>query len=106
MGNACKFSYFSDDFYFFCNKHDNEKIINLFDKVLESFNLERNEDEVSIWDYLKYNDYNLIEKYWRKIVSDSINCFDNTKNNNVLYFTNQLIYRMSNLEDDKSRKIF
>lgn len=106
LGVDCKFSYFSDDFYFFCNKHDNEKIINLFDKVLESFNLERNEDEVSIWDYLKYNDYNLIEKYWRKIVSDSINCFDNKRDDNILYFTNQLIYRMSNLEDDKSRKIF
>lgn len=39
----CIFSYFSDDFYFFCNKEDNDGIISIFDKVLEQFDLERSD---------------------------------------------------------------
>lgn len=102
----CRFSYFSDDFYFFCNKKDNEKVINIFDYILEKYNLERNDKEIDIWTYLTYNNYNVIEKYWKKIISECRKRYDDKKDNNKLYFTNQLIYRMSNLEDDRLKNIF
>ncbi|AET66627.1 hypothetical protein Desor_0951 [Desulfosporosinus orientis DSM 765] len=102
----CSFSYFSDDFYFFCNIKDNEKVIKLFDDVLEKFDLERNDGKIETWTYLSYNNYNLIEKYWKKIRSDCKSRYDDSKNDNKLYFINQLIYRMSNLEDDKLKKTF
>ena len=105
-GIDCKFSYFSDDFYFFCNQNQNEKIINIFDTVLESYNLERNDGKVEIWTYLDYNEYHLMEKYWKKIVSESKIRYNDEKDNNKLYFVNQLIYRMSNLKDYKLKKIF
>lgn len=47
----CEFSYFSDDFYFFCNKNDNEKTVKIFDKVLEKYELERNDAKKGIWTY-------------------------------------------------------
>ena len=102
----CKFSYFSDDFYFFCNEKDQERIISIFDKALEKFNLERSDAEIEVWDYLSYNNYNLIEKYWKKIISVSKERFDNYKNDNNLYFSNQLIYRMSMLSNNKSKRTF
>lgn len=102
----CEFSYFSDDFYFFCNKEDNEKVIRIFDEALEECGLERNGSKKDIWTYLEYNNYNLIEKYWRKIMSESKFRYKEDKDNNKLYFINQLIYRMSNLKDDKLRRIF
>lgn len=102
----CCFSYFSDDFYFFCNTEDNEKIIDIFDSVLEIFDLERNDKKIEIWTYLDYNDYNLVEKYWKKIQSESEARFRYDVNDNSLYFINQLIYRMSNLKDDKSKRTF
>ena len=40
----CIFSYFSDDFYFFCNKEDNDGIISIFDKVLEPAERQRHRD--------------------------------------------------------------
>lgn len=39
----CEFNYFSDDFYFFCNENDIEKIINIFDNALEKFDFSRKE---------------------------------------------------------------
>ncbi|WP_308780128.1 hypothetical protein [uncultured Clostridium sp.] len=102
----CSFSYFSDDFYFFCNKKDNQKIIDIFDKVLEKYDLERNSAKIELWDYMEYNNYNLTEKYWRKIISESKARFNEEISNNKLYFLNQLIYRMSNLKDDRQRKTF
>ena len=100
------FSYFSDDFYFFCNKEDNKKIIKIFDKVLEKYDLERNNAKIEVWDYIEYNNYNLIEKYWKKIQGTCKFRFNKEKDDNKLYFTNQLIYRMQNLKDDKQRKTF
>ncbi|MPM77457.1 hypothetical protein SDC9_124460 [bioreactor metagenome] len=44
----CEFSYFSDDFYFFCNKNNNDKVVKIFDEVLEKYELERNEDKRKI----------------------------------------------------------
>lgn len=102
----CSFSYFSDDFYFFCNKRDNQKIIDIFDKVLELYDLERNNAKVELWEYMKYNNYNLVKKYWKKIISESKFRFNKERDDNKLYFINQLIYRMENLEDDRQRKIF
>lgn len=102
----CEFSYFSDDFFFFCNQLDNNRIINIFDMVLEEFNLERSDDDIEIWTYLSYNEFNLIEKYWKKIISESKARFDDERNNNNLYFTNQLIYRLSSLNEYKSKRTF
>lgn len=103
-----KLSYFSDDFYIFCDKKDNERIINIFDSVLEDCELERNDGKVKIWTYLDYNNYHIIDKYWKKIKSD--NEQKNASHRihkapNRLYFLNQLIYRMTKLEDDKTRRI-
>lgn len=107
----CEFSYFSDDFYFFCNKEDNNKVIKIFDEVLEKYELERNNDKYSVWSYEEYSDYNLVEKYWKKIVSeDRLRCrnADGTekKGKRNFYFINQLIYRKSNLKDTKLQKVF
>ncbi|HDR4898578.1 TPA: hypothetical protein QCR38_000745 [Bacillus cereus] len=105
-GIECSFSYFSDDFYFFCNEKDNEIIVRIFDTVLEKYNLERNDGKIEVWTYLTYNNYQLSEKYWKKIISDCKNRFDENKSDNQLYFSNQLVYRMSNLKDDKLKKTF
>lgn len=97
-GIDCDFSYFSDDFYFFCDVIDNNTIISVFDKVLEKYNLERKEDVV-VWDYVEYNEQNLSERYWKKIISESKQRFKNEIENNKLYFTNQLIYRLSKIKE-------
>ncbi|MDP4086173.1 MAG: hypothetical protein Q8934_16355 [Bacillota bacterium] len=102
----CDFSYFSDDFYFFCNTTDNVKVINIFDKVLEKYNLERKDEGIEIWTYLSYNKQNLAERYWKSIISESKIRFTEDKNENKMYFSNQLVYRMSNLERVKFQRTF
>lgn len=102
----CEFSYFSDDFYFFCNKYDNEKIIKIFDKILEKYELERNDSKKEIWTYESFNNYNLVERYWKKVIAHCNIRFDSERDNNKLYFINQLVYRMSNLKDEKLKKVF
>ncbi|MEW9946579.1 hypothetical protein AB2T78_20735 [Clostridium butyricum] len=102
----CEFSYFSDDFYFFCNKNDNENIVKIFDKVLEKYELERNDAKKEIWNYETFNDYNLVARYWKKVIAHCNVRFDEERNNNKLYFINQIVYRMSNLEDSKLKKTF
>ncbi|WP_010240078.1 hypothetical protein [Clostridium arbusti] len=102
----CSFSYFSDDFYFFCNKKDNQKIINVFDAVLEKYDLERNDGKIELWTYLEYNNYNLVEKYWKKIISECKSRYVEENDTNKLYFINQLVYRMSNLIEDRQRRTF
>lgn len=104
-GIDCDFSYFSDDFYFFCDVIDNNTIISVFDKVLEKYNLERKEDVV-VWDYVEYNEQNLSERYWKKIISESKQRFKNEIDNNKLYFTNQLIYRLSKIKEKKYKMTF
>lgn len=47
----CKFSYFSDDFYFFCNHNDIDAIVKVFDDALDEFNFERNTNKNEIWTY-------------------------------------------------------
>ncbi|MCR8963941.1 hypothetical protein O0550_12125 [Brevibacillus halotolerans] len=102
----CDFSYFSDDFYFFCNKNDNEKVVKIFDKVLEKYHFERNESKKEVWDYETYNNYNLVARYWKKLIAYCNIRFNEERDNNKLYFINQLVYRMSKLEDDKLKTVF
>jgi hypothetical protein len=102
----CEFTHFSDDFYFFCNKNDNEKVVKIFDIVLEKYELERNDSKKEIWTYESFNNYNLVARHWKKLIANCNVRFDREINDNKLYFINQLIYRMSKLKDDKLKKIF
>ena len=104
-GIDCCFSYFSDDFYFFCNKEDNENILSVFDKVLEKFDLERS-DKKEIWTYETFNNHNLVARYWKKLVAHCNINFNPEKDDNKLYFINQMVYRMSKLDDEKLKRIF
>ena len=102
----CELSYFSDDFYFFCNKNDVDTVITIFDEVLEKYDLERNDSKKEIWTYESYNNYNIVERYWKKLIANCNIKFDDTRDNNRLYFINQLIYRMSKLSDNKLKRVF
>lgn len=101
----CKFTYFSDDFYFFCNKNNNDKVIHIFDKILEKYELERS-DKKEIWTYETFNNYNVIARYWKKVVAHCNIRFKDDREDNKLYFINQIVYRMSKLKDQKSKKVF
>lgn len=103
----CEYSYFSDDFYFFCNKHDNNRIKKIFDKVLEEFDLERNSHKNMIYDYPSYTEETIMTRYWKKI-----NAYANTHSRNRkrdikkhLVFINQLLYRISDFSI-KNKRIF
>lgn len=100
-----EFCYFSDDFYFFCNKKDNDTIIRIFDAVLDSYDLQRNTDKIETWDYPKYNDYNVVERFWKKVIS-TCNTTRQPEVKKRLVFINQLIYRVSRLADNKQRRTF
>lgn len=100
----CEFSYFSDDFYFFFNDGNVDEIIKVFDNVLEKYDLERNKDKNESWDYFSYNNYNVVEKYWKKIIA-VCNQTRQKDTEKKLVFINQLIYKCSLLEEDKLRKI-
>lgn len=100
----CEFSYFSDDFYFFLNDGSEREIIKIFDSVLEKYDLERNKDKNECWDYFTYNNYNVVEKYWKKVIS-VCNQTRQRDSQKRLVFINQLIYRCSLLEDDKLRRV-
>ncbi|MGF6950954.1 hypothetical protein QF028_003459 [Neobacillus sp. B4I6] len=102
----CEFSYFSDDFYFFCNKNDTDEVTRIFDKVLEKYELERNDDKKEVWTYESFNNYNLVARYWKKLIAHCNVRFDKEKDNNKLYFINQLVFRVSKLNDDKLKKVF
>lgn len=102
----CEFSYFSDDFYFFCNKEYTDNIIKLFDKVLEKYELERNAAKKKTWTYETFNNYNLVARYWKKTMANCNLNIDKDKDDNKLYFINQIIYRMSQLDDEKLKTSF
>lgn len=106
LGIDCEFSYFSDDFYFFCNKNDTDKVIRIFDTVLEKYELERNDTKKEVWTYESFNNYNLVARYWKKLIADCNQRFDEERDNNKLYFINQLVFRVSKLDDDKLKKVF
>jgi len=101
----CVFTYFSDDFYFFCNQNDNEKIIKIFDKVLEKYGLERS-DKKELWTYETFNNHNVVARYWKKLIAHCNIRFNEDKDDNKLYFINQIVYRMSKLNDEKLKKVF
>ena len=101
----CKFTYFSDDFYFFCNQNDNDKVIHIFDKTLEKYELERS-DKKETWTYETFNNYNVTARYWKKVVAHCNQRFRADRKDNKLYFINQMVYRMSKLKDQKSKKVF
>ena len=105
-GIECEFSYFSDDFYFFCNKNCNIKVIKIFDKVLEKYELERNETKKEIWNYETFNKYNLVARYWKKVIAYCNKKYKEESDENKLYFINQLIYRMSDFDDGKLKIVF
>lgn len=102
----CEFNYFSDDFYFFCNKSDADNIVKIFDKVLEKYDLERNEDKKEEWTYEAYNNYNLVARYWKKLIAHCNSQYYKETDEHKLYLINQILYRMSNLADDKLKKVF
>ena len=106
QGITCEYTYFSDDFYFFCNKNDNAKIIQIFDSTLDKFDLDRNGAKFELWDYEKFNSYNVIARYWKKLIAHCNTHYSSTSNNNKLVFINQIIYRISQLYDDKQKKVF
>lgn len=115
LGIDCNFSYFSDDFYIFTTKDDKEKAINLFDEVLEEFQLKKNEDKIETFNYLEYTCEDVIEKYW-KIITRKCKSQQFSQNakialgklnyNNNLFFTNQLIYRLNKLDDYRKKRVF
>lgn len=102
----CEYTYFSDDFYFFCNNSDNEKIVQIFDEILEKNELERNEKKIEIWTYENFNNHNVVERYWKKLIAHCNVRFRTDSDENKLYFINQIIHRMSKLDDDKVKKVF
>lgn len=111
----CEFNYFSDDFYFFCNENDTEKIINIFDNALEKFDFSRKENKYTIWNYETYNSYNVLTRYWKATIRnwnlEVLKDYENTKKHSQaishkLAFLNQLIYRLSSLTDEKRKRSF
>lgn len=111
----CVFNYFSDDFYFFCNHTDIEKVLTLFDKTLAEFDFVRKEKK-ELWTYETYNTYNLLTRYWKAIIRtwnlEVLKDYENHRNHpdapliHKYSFLNQLIYRLSGLQDEKSKRGF
>ena len=111
----CIFKYFSDDFYFFCNQEDIEKVINLFDKALAEFDFVRKEKK-EIWTYETYNIHNLLTRYWKATIRtwnlEILKDFENHKEHedepieHKYSFLNQLVYRVSALDDERNKKSF
>lgn len=111
----CEFNHFSDDFFFFCNESDTERIITIFDAALQKFDFSRKEKSHSIWDYETYNAYNILTRYWKATIRhwnlEVLKDYENARkhrrsSSHKLVFLNQLIYRLSSLSDEKSKRIF
>ena len=111
----CVFKYFSDDFYFYCNENDIQKILNMFDKVLAEFDFVR-KDKKEVWTYETYNTHNMLTRYWKATIRtwnlDVLKDFENQKKHpsselfHKYSFLNQLVYRVSGLSDIKSKRSF
>lgn len=105
----CKFNYFSDDFYFFVNSEDIDTIKLIFQSSLEKYNLERNFNKEELYDYISYNDLNILSRYWKTVINHSklrIDKNNNSSSDDTPYFLNQLIYRLNKINNEKYRKIF
>lgn len=112
----CVFNYFSDDFYFFCNESDAEMISSIFDKTLTHFDFTRKK-KTEIWTYETYNEYNLLTRYWKATVRAwNLEVLKDLERNkkypksgpikHKFTFLNQLVYRLSGLKDEKSKRGF
>lgn len=111
----CNFNYFSDDFYFFCNENDIEKIITIFDNALEKYDFNRKETKYTIWNYETYNSYNILTRYWKATIRhwnlEVLKDYENARKHShlishKLVFLNQITYRLSSLTDEKSKRTF
>lgn len=96
----CNYTYFSDDFYFFCDKSDINKVKEIFSNVLLNFNLYRNENKDQIFDYFTYSEYNKIDKYWKKLEYENTSK-NNSKPNKKHYYLNHLISYKEKIHDNK-----
>mgnify|MGYP000772318239 CR=1 FL=1 len=110
----CHYEYFSDDFYFFCNKCDMDKIKEIFSKVLDSYELQVNYDKTLILDFEQYTKDNNLEKLWKKIIkistekdSDIARAKDIQKDyvDYPAFFT-QIVYKLSQIHELKYKRIF
>ena len=109
----CHFEYFSDDFYIFCNRYDNEKIRKLFSQVLVENDYEGNEQKIAIEDYESYNIENLLTRYWKAIMRhwnvEVIKDFERQEQigariQHKLSFLNQLIYRLASVKKERNKQ--
>ncbi len=110
----CHYEYFSDDFYFFCNNKDIDKIKTIFSKVLDEYELQMNYEKTTILDFEEYTKNNNLEKLWKKIIkiSQAKDVEGEQKRRikkNYLtspaFFT-QLVYRLSQISEIKYKRIF
>ena len=110
----CHYEYFSDDFYFFCNKYDIEKIKTIFEKVLNKCELQVNHEKTMLMDFEEYSKNNNLEKLWKKIINISIAKDENAERERSFnkkhlgypaFFT-QLVYRLNQIKDIKYKRIF
>lgn len=113
----CHYEYFSDDFYFFCNSTDIDKIKEIFSKVLDEYELQVNYDKTTIFDFEEYSKSNNLEKLWMKIIKQSEESDKRVRGlpkggrlremvaHYPVFFT-QLVYRLSQISDLKYKRIF
>ncbi len=107
----CQYEYFSDDFYFFCNNKDIEVIKKIFIKVLNAHDMELNDSKTAILDFEEYSKNNNLEKLWKKIIKVSIEKDEEnrkskkTNKNHPAFFT-QLVYRLSQINEFKYKRVF
>lgn len=116
----CKIKYFSDDFYIFINSYAKERVIYEFTHVLHRYELTNNSDKTEEFTYLSYNNNNVVDKYWNKIISlqeehnqkREVNSKFLMKQEiikeplkNRLNFLTQLIYRKNKIQDKRLQSI-
>ena len=110
----CHFEYFSDDFYFFCNKSGIEKLMEIFSKVLSAYELEANHDKTQVYDFEAYTQVNNLEKQWNRIID--LSRFREAQEKAGLkvlgmkkchpaFFT-QLVYRLHQIKEHKYKRVF
>jgi hypothetical protein len=110
----CHYEYFSDDFYFFCNNSDLDKITKIFSMVLDEYELQVNYEKTKLYDFEDYTKDNNLEKLWKKIINISIEQdkkIQKLRMNAATYtdypaFFTQLVYRLSQIPEIKYKRIF
>ena len=112
LGIDCHYEYFSDDFYFFCNNSDVEKITKVFAKILDEYGLEVNYEKTQIFDFEEYTQNNNLEKLWKAIINQAVDAatkqghqISEGKKLHSPIFT-QLVYRLSQIHELKYKRIF